>query len=317
MAETTSEQNTVFPKRADNVYVIDSYGFSLEHHSSCFIVEGKEIAMVDTGLPKQIDKVRAGMKEHGFSSSDISYIFVTHPEHADHGGNVGTFVKENPRIKVYINPIGLEYLTDPLMDSAKRKEVTPPEVAAQVGESVPVPRSNIEFLKDGDEFDIGNGEKLSIMFTAGHQPSGLVIFEEKNKGLFINDIVGDYLADADFLQVLTPPGSDVVKSIEILEKLVDMPIKMLYLGHYGIYDKPKELMLRSLDGFRKLMAIAAQCIEEGKPEEIESRIFASKLPEIEKLRKTRGETVFQFTKDVPASIYSKNFAKYYLDLIKK
>jgi glyoxylase-like metal-dependent hydrolase (beta-lactamase superfamily II) len=172
-------------------------------------------------------------------------------------------------------------------------------------------------LKDGDEFDIGDGEKLKIMFTAAHQPSGLIIFEEKNKGLFINDIVGDYYADADFLQVLTPPGSDVVKSIEILEKVVDMSFTKLYLGHYGIHDKPAELLQRSLTGFRKLMEIAAQCIEEGKPEEIEPRVFASKLPEIEKLRKTRGETVYQTTKDVPASIYSRNFAKYYLDLIKK
>jgi len=317
MVNIDHESNMNFPKRADNVYVIDTYGFGSVHHSSCFIVEGKEIALIDTGVPKQVDKVRAGIKEHGFSISDVSYIFVTHCEHADHSGNVGAFVKENPKIKVYINPIGLELLLDASKDNKKRQEATPPQVAAEHGEQIPVPRSSIELLNDGDVFDIGNGEKLRIMFTSGHQPSGLVIFEEKNNGLFINDIVGDYFADADFLQVLTPPGSDVVKSMEALKKFLDMPISKLYLGHFGIHDKPKELIQRALNGFQQLMDIAAQCMEEGKPEEIESRVFASKLPEMEKVRKTRGEKEYEFTRDIPSTIYSINFAQYYLDLTRK
>jgi len=307
MADIDYELNTNFAKRADNVYVVDTNMLGFEHFSSCYIVEGKEIALIDTGVPKQVDKVRDGIKEHGFSISDISYIFVTHCEHPDRSGNVGAFVNENPKIKVYINPIGLEYLTNPSMESS--------QMAAEVGQLVPVLRSSIEFLNDGDVFDIGNGEILRIMFTPAHQPSGLVIYEEKNRGLFVCDIVGDYLADADFLQVNTPPGSDVLKCMEALKKFMNMPIDKLYLGLYGIHDKPTELIQRALNSFQQLMDIAAQCIEEGKPEEIEPRVFASKMPEVEKLRKTRGEIVYEFIKDLPAANYSKSFAQYYLKLI--
>jgi glyoxylase-like metal-dependent hydrolase (beta-lactamase superfamily II) len=312
MAKTGGEHNINFAYKADNIYVIDTYSLGIEHLSSCYLVEGDEIALIDTGLPKQIDSVRTGIKDHGFSIKDISYIFITHCEHDDHAGNVGALVQENPRIKVYINPVGLEYLTDPSIHGDR----IPPQVAAQIGKPVPVPKSNIEFLNDGDILDIGNGEKLSIIFTAGHQPGGLVIFEEKNNGLFSGDIVGDYFADADFLQVLTPPGSDVVESIVILKKFMNMPINKLYLGHFGICDESTQLLQRSLNEFQKLMDIAAQCVTEGKPEEIEPRTFASKLPELEKIRKTRGETAYKMTRGTAAQ-YSSNFAKYYLDLIRK
>jgi len=312
MAEIDYGLNMNFPKRADNVYVVDTNMLGFEHFSSSYIVEGKEIALIDTGFPGQINKVRDGIKKHGFSISDISYIFVTHCEHADHSGNVGAFVKENPKIKVYINPIGLEYLTNPSINM-----MIPRQMAAEFSGQVPVPQSNIELLNDGDVFDIGNEEKLSIMFTSGHQPGGLVVFEEKNKGLFTGDIVGDYLADANYLQVLTPAGSDVLKSIEALEKFMNVPLNKLYLGHFGIHNKPKELIQRSLNGFRRLMDIAAQCIEEGKPEEIQPRVFASKIPEVEKLRRARGETVYEFTRNGPTLSYSKSFAQYYLNLIRE
>jgi glyoxylase-like metal-dependent hydrolase (beta-lactamase superfamily II) len=311
MTETDKGLNVVFPKRVDNVYVIDTNMFGFEHFSSSYIIEGREIVLIDTGFPKQIDAVRAGIKEHGFSIGDISRIFVTHCEHADHSGNVGTFVQENPKIKVHINPKGLEYLTDPA-----NSMTIPPRMAAEFFGQVPVPRSRIELLSDGDVFDIGNGEKLSITFTSGHQLGGLVIYEEKNKGLFSGDVVGDYFKDADFLQVLSPAGSDVLKAMETIKKFMTMPINRLYLGHFGIVENPKELMQRSLNGFQNLLDIAAKCIEEGKPEEIEARVYASKLPEVEKLRKTRGETVYEFTRNGSTVGYSKNFAKYYLDLIR-
>jgi len=35
----------------------------------------------------------------------------------------------------------------------------------------PVPESRIETLKDSQEIDLGDDEKLKIMFTPGHQPA--------------------------------------------------------------------------------------------------------------------------------------------------
>ena len=64
-------------KRLNNIYVIDTKMCGFDHYQSSYLVEGKELALIDTGLPNQIEAVRAGIKEHGFSVSDISHIFVT------------------------------------------------------------------------------------------------------------------------------------------------------------------------------------------------------------------------------------------------
>ena len=301
-----------FLDRKDNVYVIDSRMFGFEHYQSCYMVTGSEIVLVDTGIPSQLETFRQGLRKHGFSVQDISRIYLTHCEHPDHAGNVGSFVQENPRIKVFINPSGLEYLTNPEIENENRKRVMLPQMAARFGQQLPVPRGNIHFLRDGEVHDIGGGEQLRIMFTPGHQPSGLVIFEEKNRGLFINDLVGNYFPDADFCLILTPPRSDVIKAREALLSFQKNPPARLYLGHYGIFERPQICIQRALAGIQTIMDIADQCMQEGNPQEIEPRVLASKMPELEKLRQSRGQEIYEYTRDELITHHSTYFAQYYL-----
>jgi glyoxylase-like metal-dependent hydrolase (beta-lactamase superfamily II) len=303
-----------FKTRIDNVHVIDTNMFGFPHYQSCYLVEGKEVVLIDTGIPSQVEAVRSGIKKHGFSLKDISRIILTHCEHPDHAGNAGTFIKENPNISVYINPKGVEYLTKPSIESENRKKVMLPRMAARFGEQVAVPPTRIRYLKDGQVIDIGNGEKLKIIFTPGHQPSGLVIYEEKYRGLFINDLVGNYFSDADFCLILTPPRSDIIKTQEILKKFMNMPISRLFLGHYGIDTNPKTVILRALEGIQRILEIAAQCLSEGKPDEIEPRVLASKMPELEKLKIPRGQALYEYTKNELITHHSTYFAQYYLKL---
>ncbi len=297
-----------------HIYVIDTNMFGFPNYHSCYLVDGGELVLIDTGLPSQIDSLYSGIENHGYSINDISKIILTHCEHPDHAGNVGTLVQENPNIKVYIHPEGLEYLTDPSIESENRKKVMLPQMAARFGEQLPVPPSRIEFLKDGEIINIGNEVKLKIVFTSGHQPSGLVIFEEKSKGLFINDLVGNYFADADFSLILTPPRSYVAKTWEILIDLLNTPITRLYLGHFGISDNPETVINRALDGIQRIFDIAEQCMREGKPEEIEPKVLASKMPELEKLKKTRGNALYEYSRNELVTHHSTYFAQYYLGL---
>lgn len=297
----------------DNVYVIDTNMFGFPDYQSCYLVEGEELVLIDTGLPSQIDSLYSGIKKHGFTVNDISKIILTHCEHPDHAGNVGTLVQEKPDIQVYIHPEGLEYLTVPSIESENRKKVMLPQMAARFGEQLPVPSSRICFLNDGQIFDLGNNVRLRIMFTSGHQPSGLIIFDEQNNGVFINDLVGNYFADADFSLILTPPRSDVIKAQVTLIHLLKMPITRFYLGHFGISKNPKVVIQRALDGIQRIMDIAEQCIKEGKPEQIEPRVLASKMPELEKLKKTRGTALYDYTKNELVTHHSTYFAQYYFE----
>jgi hypothetical protein len=40
-----------------------------------------------------------------------------------------------------------------------------------------------------------------------------------------------------------------------------------------------------------------QCVREGKPEQIEPRVLASKMPELEKLKNTRGNALYEYTRN--------------------
>jgi glyoxylase-like metal-dependent hydrolase (beta-lactamase superfamily II) len=303
-------------ERLDNIYLIDTKMFGFDHYNSAYLVEGKEIALVDTGLKGQSEAMLAGIKKHGFSISDISYIFITH-SHPDHIGNVARILRESPRANVYIHPAGQERLIDPSAEFARWKLLLPPEMLARFEEMEPVPPSRIKYFNDGDVFDLGNGQKLRIIFAPGHQPDGIVIFEEKNRGLFINDLVGNCFLDIDSHYCLNPDKSDNIQAIETLKKLEDLPVAYLYVGHYGIYDKPKQVISRSIDKIQQLLDIGAKCMSEGKPESIADKAYEVILPELEKLRRARGEAVYQYAtrEHIPPQL--KLFAKYCQERLNK
>ncbi len=299
--------------RADNVYLIDTKMFNFDGYCAAYLIKGQSLALIDTGLPNQLEVVKAGIKAHGFSVGDISYIFITHA-HTDHCGNSAPLLNECPAAKVYVHPAGKNRLIDPGTDLANLKGVISPHMLARFGVMEPVPPSRVQYLKDGDVFDLGNGEKLKVFFTPGHQPSGVTILAEKNRGLFINDLVGLNLPEGDFSMILNPPGSDVVLAMESLRKLANLPADCLYMGHYGVSENPSKIIQRALNNLQHLMDIGAQWVAAGKSEKIGPAITAVKIREVAKLLPTRGKAMYDYLVEELIPPQSKYFSEYYLKL---
>jgi glyoxylase-like metal-dependent hydrolase (beta-lactamase superfamily II) len=305
-----------YAKRADNVYMIDTQMFGFDLFQSSYIVAGDEIALIDTGAPTSLEVLRAGIREHGFAIEDISHIFVTHAEHPDHSGNVGALLKENSRARVYVAPLGAEYLTNPDVEAAKRRANLSAQMAARFGEMVPVPKSRIRYLREGDTFDLGNGERLKVMITPGHQPSGIVIVEEKNMGLFVNDLVGAYFPDADASFIFTPYRSDVKLAMESITRLRDLPLSRLYLGHFGIFDTPRKVLDNALEKMRQLLDIGARHRDQNDRDVIVQKTMAIRMVEAEKLRDTRGEELYLYLSQELVPSMSRAFASYCMEPLK-
>lgn len=299
----------MYLERMDNIYVIDTKMFGFDHYMSAYLVAGKEVALIDTGVPSSLEVVREAIKKHGFALSDISYIFVTHCEHPDHSGNVAKLLKESPKANVYINPVGQESLTDPSIADAQRKKWSPFYTRWEGME--PTPHTRIRYLHDGEVFDLGNGEVLEVIFTPGHQPSGITLFEQKNRGLFINDLIGNYFLDADSHAILTSMGSDIKQSMESLRKLMGLQITNLYLGHFGIVsENAKQVMAQTLNKMQQVLDIGATCMKQNKPDMIGSELNEFFTPYIEKMRQVRGEEVYQYIIQEHLPFLIKGFTNY-------
>jgi glyoxylase-like metal-dependent hydrolase (beta-lactamase superfamily II) len=299
-----------YATRADSVYLIDTKMFGFDMFHSAYIVAGDEVALIDTGAPTSWEVLREAIVSHGFAPRDIAHIFVTHAEHPDHSGNVGALLKENDRAVVYVNPIGAEYLTNPAIESENRRRNLTPNMAARFGEMEPVLPSRLRLTSDGDVVDLGKGVTLKVIFTPGHQPSGFVVFEEKHAGLFINDLCGAYFADAGASWIFTPYRSDVRQAMASLKKIESLQAERLFLGHFGISEKPKEVLGRALDKMQRLLDIGAQCMNEKKPEEIEKRVLATLVPEVEKIGKVRDQGLYSYLKDELTPSLARAFASY-------
>lgn len=296
-------------ERVDNVYLIDTKMFGFDKYNAAYLVKGSELALVDTGGPGRLETVRQGIMAHGFSPSDISRIFITHT-HSDHCGNAAPLLRECPEAMVYVHPLGSENLTNPSIAQALRKKLYNPAMFARFSDMEPVPPSRIRHFSDNELFDLGDGVTLRVLFAPGHQPDGVVLLEEKHGGLFINDLIGNYLQDVDALYALNPGKSDHVVAIESLRKLMDLPVSNLFMGHFGICDGPKEVMTRAIAFMQALVDMGIQYVKEGKADRIPDKVLRMTMPEVEKLRPVREEDLYIYATQQHMASQAKIFADY-------
>lgn len=298
--------------RVDNVYLLDTNFFGFPRFNAAYVVKGeKKTALIDTGHPPQLEAVRKELDRVGVSAKDIDYIFVTHCEHPDHSGNVGSLIKENPNIKVCINPCGEEFLTHPEIEAAERQRVCPPGMADRFGTMTPVDPKQLYYLTDGEEFDLG-GDTLKVIFTPGHQPSGLVVEESRNNMLFINDLCGQYFAEFGMSLILTPDKASPTDALASLHKIEHNGYKWLALGHYGFCDNPDMVIQGAMSRIERLMAIAETCDTEGRPDAIRVEIMERVVkPEVDKLRRLREESFYVYYRDELGPNLCNGFARFY------
>jgi glyoxylase-like metal-dependent hydrolase (beta-lactamase superfamily II) len=301
-----------YRKTLDNISCIDTNFFGFPRFNAAYLVRGEKLALIDTGAMPTIDYVRAEFDSLGVTVKDISYIFVTHTEHPDHSGNVGALALENPELKIVCNPNFTEYLTHPEKEAAERQSLLPPGMPERFGSMIPVDENRFYPVKDGEAFDLGGGEVLKVIFAPGHQPSGIIIEEKKNNGVFINDLPGQYFAEFDMSLILTPDRADPVTAMKELHKLEGKKYDWLFLGHYGICDNPEMVIQGALSRMERLMAIAQKCDAEGRLDELKPTIMELVVkPEVDKLRRLREDSFYVYYRDELGPNLCNGFSRFY------
>ena len=140
------------------------------------VVNGKELTIVDTGLPRSAKKILNYIQELGYQQSNISTIILTH-FHLDHVGSA-LQLKNDTKAKVAVHKDEADYV------SGKKR---PPKLGNLFYRAVSslIKASPVQpdiILNDNDK--IGN---LKVIHTPGHTPGSISLLDEERQLLFVGD----------------------------------------------------------------------------------------------------------------------------------
>lgn len=177
------------------------YRIPLAWGNAYLLTNGKEAALVDTGLKKDRPALETALREAGIEHAQIKSIFLTHA-HTDHAGNAAYFAGRSPgdtaggdrRAKVYLHREEARYFATPRygytprgFGRLKRPLST---LLLTCGEFLyPVERCKPDvLLEDGDKVESPIGT-LRVVFCPGHSPGHIAYFRESDGLLFSGDAV--------------------------------------------------------------------------------------------------------------------------------
>lgn len=160
------------------------------------IYQGDKLALADTGLVGMpVETIAPEMKKMGFDPAELDYIFITHA-HADHFGGNEEFRSIAPKAQFVAHRLDQEWLEDPpgctvrdyshYVDAGLMTREGLEDGIKVSGNGVKIDR----VIEGGEEFDLGQGIKVEVVFAPGHSPGNTCLFEKKSKVLFNAETVG-------------------------------------------------------------------------------------------------------------------------------
>jgi glyoxylase-like metal-dependent hydrolase (beta-lactamase superfamily II) len=160
------------------------------------LVRGKEIAIVDTGLPNNGAKFAETIKAAGLGWEAVGHVILTH-SHPDHVGSMGEVLAAVPQARVYAGAADIPQITSP-------RPLTP--------------------VTDGEEV-FG----LQILATPGHTPGHISVLDPVGSLL----VVGDAMAHINHHLTGSNPQytADMAQANQSVKKLAALTFAKAVFGH--------------------------------------------------------------------------------------
>jgi hydroxyacylglutathione hydrolase len=199
--------------------ITDPSGQKIPRFVYAFLIYGKEICLIDSGVAGSEKIILDYLKRTGKSPEEIKRLILTHA-HPDHVGAAaaikrisGCTVAAHAAEKAWIEDVDLQ---------AKERPV--PGFFSLVGGSVPVDQT----LQDGEVLHLEGGLALQVLHIPGHSPGSLSLWLAEDGALFSADavpIAGDM-----------PIFQDILASVRSVQRLAAIPeIKHLLAA----WDEPR------------------------------------------------------------------------------
>lgn len=204
-------------------------------NTTMYLLEGDEKAMlIDTGTKcENLDSV-----VHIVTPKPLTVV-LTHI-HPDHAGNIKYFdeIYYHPADSVLMGMFNFDF------------------------------HGKANFIKDGDQFDLGN-RPIDIKHMPGHTPGSVVLLDKNHSICYTGDAFG---SEVVWLQ-LQPhlPIQTYINSCKKMEELMDDGITKIYYGHYPYIKHPF-----GKDYIKKMRTLAEKLLDGTAPKAQE---FPVKIPE--------------------------------------
>jgi len=232
-----------------------------------YLVEGPAPTLVETGSQSSVPTLLAALSELGVGAADLANVVVTHI-HLDHAGGVGDVARAFPNATVYVHEKGARHLVDPERLVRSASMVYGHLLDDLYGRLDPTPADRIHVLADGEEIAIGPGSSLVTVLSPGHAKHHLGLHHVGDAGsgiLFCGDAVGVRLPDGGVLRPATPPPDfDLEQALHSLGRFRERRPTGLALAHYGLIDRPVELLEEAEGTLREWAAVAENAWRDGR-----------------------------------------------------
>ncbi len=250
-------------KIAEGIFLIDAYMW-FPNMASVYLVVGKRIALIETGITTSASYILEGIKDLGFQKEDVSHIIVTHV-HLDHAGSAGILLKEIPGATLVAHELGIPHLVDPtrLMEGARKALGDMISDRYRLDLVVPVEGKRVEAVKGGEVIDLG-GRNLEIIATPGHAPHHISPYETEHSALFCGDLLGSYDSEYDSLFPFSPaPDFNPDVTIDTISKLKLMGIKRLLFSHFGESQEAEKVFNLAIQKYTEAGQVALEAWRNG------------------------------------------------------
>lgn len=231
-----------FENYENGVFCVDSGYIQDQYCAIYLIVEGDEVAVIDTGTNRTFDRVLSVLEELGINDDQIRYVIPTHI-HLDHVGGAGAMMERFSQARLIIHPRGARHVIDPGKLISGSKSVYGEALFNRLfGDILPIDENRVDVAEDLSCFSLGRRE-LIFIDTPGHARHHFCIYDDKSRGIFTGDTFGiSYPAMKNLTHGLMPSSSPVHFDDENLLKSIDRLISYrpayACLTHFGRIDNP-------------------------------------------------------------------------------
>ena len=220
----------------------------LEYTNSYLIQGDNEYLIIDPGMntDESFDALKSGLAEIGIDIESITQIMATH-SHGDHYGLANT-LKQLSQATIFlhekdINPFNIEQLG---MDELRRRigqwlysngltadELSQFQIGPPSGTRRPAPASPDVILHGGEIINCG-GFNFQVIWTPGHSPGHICLYEPTHKILFSGDHILPIITPSIqlFPESMANPLGDFLNS---LDRVNQLDVNLVLPAHEHIF----------------------------------------------------------------------------------